>query len=90
MKWIAVKDQLPESGKVVLVVLKYSDPVVITCRYMDNLITMDGDYRNIFIIMVHPRFHKTWLLSDEYKKISKIPKSKVSHWISIPELPRLD
>jgi hypothetical protein len=86
MKWINVKDRLPEPGQVVLVELNYSQPFMCVARFVDQIITLDGDYKNTFFMLVHPRFPKPWAFSNEYKKIARFKKDKVKRWMSIPDL----
>ncbi len=88
MRWINVKDKLPPDGEVILIKLKYSQPFICVARFLDNLSTLEGDYNNIFIMIVHPRFPKLWLFDEQYRKISRIPKNKVEFWMPIPEIPK--
>lgn len=88
-EWISVKDRLPNPGQVILIKLKYSEPFICVASFLDNLSTLDGDYINIFVMIVHPRFPKVWLFDEQYRKISRIPKSKVSFWMPLPKPPEV-
>lgn len=83
MKWYSPKERLPEPEDVVLIKLNYAEPFICVARYLDHLITWDGDFKDVFIMIIHPRFPKTWMFDERYKKISRIPKSKVEKWTSI-------
>jgi len=80
MEWIRIKESLPKSGDVVLIKLKYLIPFICVARYLDNLSTIECDYKDIFIMIIHPKFPKTWMFDERYRKISRIPKNKVEKW----------
>jgi len=85
MEWISIKDRLPNEEQTVLIKLKYKEPYMCVARFYGDLITFRCDYKHIFITIPHPRFPKTWLFTDEYKKISYIVKNKVTHWMPLPK-----
>lgn len=80
MEWISPKDELPNDGEIVIIKYKYAQPFFGIARFLDNWSTFDGDYKNIFLIMASPRFPKLWYFTEEYKKISRVPKNKVECW----------
>lgn len=87
-EWISIKHRLPVNGEIVIVKFKYSEPFVCVARFLENFISFDSEYKHIFIMIVHPRFPKQWLFSDEYRKISRIPKNKVEFWMPLPTPPK--
>lgn len=88
MEWVSVKDRLPSSGELVIIKLKYSTPFMSIARFLDNFTSLEGDYNDIFVIIVHPRFPKTWLFDEQYRKLSRIPKKKVDFWMPLAAPPK--
>jgi hypothetical protein len=81
--WVTDKHFMPNIGQEVLIKLKYKEPFFCCARYFPNYSCLQGDFENIFLVEVHPRFPKEWLLSEKYTKISVIHKSKVEKWMAI-------
>lgn len=84
MEWIDIKEEIPGDGEVVLIETKHVSPFFCLARFVDNIITNEGEYRNTFFVLRHPRFPKHWIYSSEYIKISRLHKSKILRWMRIP------
>jgi hypothetical protein len=88
MEWISIKDKLPDDGQIVIIKTNYTNPFICVARYLEDLETLEKYYKNIFIMIVHPRFPKEWLFHDKYRKISRIPKRIIDSWMPLPKPPK--
>lgn len=88
MKWINIKDRLPNPDKIVIIKFKSPNVYICIARFLETYHTSFKDFKNVFITMVHPRFPKSWLFDEKYEKISIVPKKKVDFWMTLPLPPK--
>jgi hypothetical protein len=85
MIWYNTGESLPEDDSLVIIKLKYKNPFFTVAKFLSRGVGLKKDYKNIFIISFHPYFPKPWLFTEQYFKISRIPKSKVEKWAYLIE-----
>lgn len=85
MQWISVKEHLPEDGQLVIAKHVYVHPYVFVARFLYDYSALDGEYRDTFFVIAHPKTPKAWLFSEDYKKLHRVPKKKVDYWMPLPD-----
>jgi hypothetical protein len=86
LKWISIKDCLPKNGETVLVLLDNYIKTPLVARWIELLIGSSMEYKNTWFILQPPRFPKQWAFTEEYNKVFRLKKQKISHWSQIPEI----
>lgn len=86
LKWISIKDQLPKNGETVLVLLNNCLKTPLVARWIELYLGISLEYKNTWFILQPPRFPKQWAFTQEYNKVFRLKKQKISHWTQIPEL----
>jgi hypothetical protein len=86
-EWINVKGRLPENDDPVLIILNTKDQQLLVARFVKQLRSFTGEYKNTWFVFAPPRFPKPWMFSEEYTKAFRLKREKVSHWMSIPAAP---
>lgn len=81
--WISVKDRLPDNNETVLTRLNKKDDQFLVCRFYENLSTLEGDFKNIFVLSLWSKFPKWYALSETFYEHFSFKKNQITHWRKI-------